>query len=53
MDWQARNPFGDPTLEAIDPVRTVHELACCGAYGVTFHDDYLSPFDAEEVGVRG
>jgi xylose isomerase len=44
VGWQARDPFGDATREALDPVRTVHELAQRGAYGVTFHDDDLIPF---------
>ncbi|MBM3721553.1 MAG: xylose isomerase [Actinobacteria bacterium] len=44
VGWQARDPFGDATRAALDPVRTVSELADRGAYGVTFHDDDLSPF---------
>jgi xylose isomerase len=44
VGWQARDPFGDATRGALDPVRTVHELAQRGAYGVTFHDDDLIPF---------
>ena len=44
VGWQARDPFGDATREALDPVRTVNELAKRGAYGVTFHDDDLVPF---------
>lgn len=43
VGWQARDPFGDATREALDPVRTVKELADRGAYGVTFHDDDLIP----------
>lgn len=48
VGWQARDPFGDPTRPALDPVRTVNELAARGAYGVTFHDDDLFPFNAED-----
>jgi xylose isomerase len=44
VGWQARDPFGDATRPALDPVRTVSELAERGAYGVTFHDDDLIPF---------
>ena len=44
VGWQARDPFGDATRPALDPVRTVSELADRGAYGVTFHDDDLIPF---------
>jgi len=47
VGWQARDPFGDATREAIDPVRTVNELAARGAYGVTFHDDDLIPFGSD------
>jgi len=48
VGWQARDPFGDPTRGALDPVRTVNELAARGAYGVTFHDDDLIPFGSDE-----
>ena len=44
VGWQARDPFGDATRDALDPVRTISELADRGAYGVTFHDDDLIPF---------
>jgi xylose isomerase len=44
VGWQARDPFGDATRPALDPIRTVSELAQRGAYGVTFHDDDLIPF---------
>ncbi|BCJ44797.1 xylose isomerase [Actinoplanes ianthinogenes] len=47
VGWQARDPFGDATRPAIDPVETVHKLAEIGAYGVTFHDDDLVPFGAD------
>ncbi|MDP9416981.1 MAG: xylose isomerase [Actinomycetota bacterium] len=48
VGWQARDPFGDPTRPAVDPVETVHRLAGLGAYGVTFHDDDLVPFGSDE-----
>jgi xylose isomerase len=48
VGWQARDPFGDATREALDPVRTVNELAARGAYGVTFHDDDLIPFGSND-----
>jgi xylose isomerase len=41
VGWQARDPFGDATRPALDPVESVHRLAELGAYGVTFHDDDL------------
>ncbi|MEU3470718.1 xylose isomerase [Streptomyces sp. NPDC006687] len=48
VGWQGRDPFGDPTRPALDPVESVHRLAGLGAYGVTFHDDDLIPFAAGE-----
>jgi xylose isomerase len=47
VGWQARDPFGDATRPALDPVETVHRLAELGAYGVTFHDDDLIPFGTD------
>jgi len=49
VGWQARDPFGDGTRAALDPVRTVNELAARGAYGVTFHDDDLIPFGSDDT----
>ncbi len=46
VGWPARDPFGDPTREALDPVESVHRLAELGAYGVTLHDDDLLPPEA-------
>ncbi|MFI6151751.1 xylose isomerase [Kitasatospora sp. NPDC051170] len=49
VGWQGRDPFGDATRPALDPVETVQRLAGLGAYGVTFHDDDLIPFGADEA----
>jgi xylose isomerase len=49
VGWQARDPFGDATRPAIDPVETVHRLAGLGASGVTFHDDDLFPFGSDHA----
>ncbi|GAA0669247.1 xylose isomerase [Kitasatospora atroaurantiaca] len=49
VGWQGRDPFGDATRPALDPVETVTRLADLGAYGVTFHDDDLIPFGASEA----
>lgn len=44
VGWQARDPFGDPTREPMDPVLAAEKLGELGAYGVTLHDDdLLSP----------
>ena len=48
VGWQARDPFGDATRPALDPVEAVHRLAELGAYGLTFHDDDLVPFGSDE-----
>ena len=53
VGWQTRDPFGDATRGALDPVRTVNELAARGAYGVTFHDDDLIPFGSDDTSRRG
>lgn len=44
VGWLGRDPFGDATRPALDPVESVNRLAELGAYGVTFHDDDLIPF---------
>ncbi|MEU8137833.1 xylose isomerase [Streptodolium elevatio] len=49
VGWPARDAFGDATRPPLDPVETVHRLAELGAYGVTFHDDDLIPFGADEA----
>jgi xylose isomerase len=48
VGWPARDPFGDATRAALDPVETVHRLAELGAYGVSFHDDDLVAFGSDE-----
>ncbi|MDY0816201.1 xylose isomerase [Kitasatospora purpeofusca] len=50
VGWQGRDPFGDATRPALDPVESVQRLAGLGAYGVTFHDDDLIPFGASDAG---
>ncbi|MFI5099178.1 MAG: xylose isomerase [Actinomycetes bacterium] len=49
VGWQARDPFGEATRPALDPVESVHRLAELGAYGVTFHDDDLIPFGSSDA----
>ncbi|MEV6773677.1 xylose isomerase [Nocardia sp. NPDC051030] len=46
VGWRGRDPFGDATRPELDAVEAVHQLAAIGAYGMTFHDDDLIPFDA-------
>ena len=47
MSWQGRDPFGDATRPALDPVEAIEKLAEAGAWGVTFHDDDLIPFGSD------
>ncbi len=41
-----RDPFGLPTRAPLDPVESVERLAELGAWGVSYHDDDLVPWDA-------
>ena len=41
-----RDPFGEPTRPAVDPVDSVHRLAELGAWGVSLHDNDLVPYGA-------
>ncbi|MEV4760656.1 xylose isomerase [Micromonospora sp. NPDC049559] len=49
VGWQARDPFGDASRPPLDAVEAVHKLAELGAYGITFHDDDLIPFGADDA----
>ncbi|MFJ2815878.1 xylose isomerase [Streptomyces sp. NPDC087294] len=49
VGWQGRDPFGDATRRALDPVESVQRLSELGAHGVTFHDDDLIPFGASDT----
>ena len=41
-----RDPFGEPTRAALDPVDTLSRLAELGAWGISLHDNDLVPWDA-------
>ena len=47
--WTAADPFGGPTRAPIDTVFAVEKLSELGAWGLTFHDDDLFPFEATEA----
>jgi len=49
VGWQARDPFGDATRDPLDPFETLERLSELGAWGVSFHDDDLVPFDSDEA----
>jgi xylose isomerase len=44
VGWPGRDPFGEATRAAVDPVESVYQLAARGVWGVTFHDDDVIPF---------
>jgi len=46
---RGRDPFGEATRPAINPVTIVRRLAELGAYGVNFHDNDLVPIDASVI----
>lgn len=48
VGWQAVDPFGDATRPALDPWEYATKLAELGAYGITFHDNDVFPFDASD-----
>ena len=50
VGWTARDPFGDATRPALDPWEYATKLAELGAWGVTFHDNDVVPFDADDAG---
>lgn len=43
---RGRDPFGEPTRGAVNPITIVRRLSELGAYGVNFHDNDLVPIDA-------
>ncbi len=47
VSWQGRDPFGEATRPALDPVEAIGKLAEVGAWGVTFHDDDVVPFGSD------
>ena len=49
VGYTGADPFGGPTRPALDVVHAVEKLAELGAHGLTFHDDDLFPFGADEA----
>jgi xylose isomerase len=43
---RGRDPFGEATRPALDPIDAVRHLSGLGAWGVNFHDNDLVPIDA-------
>ena len=52
VGWQARDPFGDATRRPLNPVESLEQLSELGAWGVSFHDDDLVAFDADDSARR-
>ncbi|MBL0888426.1 xylose isomerase [Myceligenerans indicum] len=48
IGWNAQDPFGAATRPALDPAESVRKLADLGAWGFTFHDNDVFPFDADD-----
>jgi xylose isomerase len=53
VGWQGVDPFGVATREPMDPAYAVEKLAELGAYGVSFHDDDVIPFGADDTDRAG
>ena len=49
VSWQGVDVFGGATRPAMDPAHAVGKIAELGAYGVTFHDNDVFDFDADDA----
>ena len=49
VGWLAADPFGKPTRVALRPWEYAERLAELGAWGITFHDNDVFPFDATDT----
>jgi len=47
VGWTGTDPFGGPTRPTLDPWEYSDKLAEIGAWGITFHDNDVFPFDAD------
>ncbi|GAA4900743.1 xylose isomerase [Tessaracoccus lubricantis] len=48
VGWTGTDPFGTSTRPAFDPWEYAAKLAELGAWGITFHDNDVFPFDATD-----
>lgn len=48
VGWNAVDPFGTSTRPVLEPWVATEKLAELGAYGITFHDNDVYPFEASE-----
>jgi xylose isomerase len=49
VGWQGVDVFGGAVRPPMDPAYAVHKLAELGAWGVTFHDNDVFPFDSDDA----
>src|SRR3954447_16715287 len=49
VGWTGADPFGGPSRPALEPWEYSDKLAELGAWGVTFHDNDVFPFDADDA----
>ncbi len=49
VGWQGVDVFGGPIRPVLDPAEAIHRLSDLGAYGITFHDNDVFPFGADEA----
>jgi xylose isomerase len=49
VGWVGVDPFGAATRPVLDPWEYAARLAEIGAWGLTFHDNDVFPFDADEA----
>ena len=47
VGWQGVDVFGGAVRPPLDPAEAVHRLSELGAYGITFHDNDVFPFEAD------
>ncbi|MBB2891202.1 xylose isomerase [Flexivirga oryzae] len=52
VGWLGVDPFGTASREPLEPWDYVRELADLGAWGITFHDNDVFAFDADEATKR-
>jgi xylose isomerase len=49
VGWTGTDPFGSSSRPALDPWEYADRLAELGAWGITFHDNDVFAFDADEA----
>ena len=49
VGWTGTDPFGGPSRPALDPWEYAERLASLGAWGITFHDNDVYAFDADQA----